>query len=830
MQKRNILKALSIGLGSVAVIGGVFFIVNRSDFDAKAYLKFLDLKSYNLSKLVEKIEWTNKTRNEYVFNQVVRDELEYQKVWAQALVPFQQMVLLGQRDKLSPFFKENKAIVKGVPTNLNAVFRNKDGIQEFKFGAQKNHFAEDQGLERYLAEFSKIEDFRIDVLGYFIDQVTRAEKDSSATGMTLTAQLDIRGLDKNGKRRNDQGPIRVQVDLVDSQWKISAISLGNIIAVVSDREPAFEEITQTAFEGGTPDIVLRREAIRRGGYALALADVNNDGNVDLYAGAGSNSMMWLGKGDGRFERVRGTEVEKDKLVKTAIFADFTNTGKKDLFITTFDQADYSEDLVLYSNDGKGNFSRVGDPTRGMGRLDSYYPMPAVTADFNGDGLLDIYVGFPGMKDFTFMTVDGNQVSGGKKSVQGMFWNKGDLKFTESILKIPSMKEGDRQYLFPHSALALDLFRRKKLDIVVLDDQDNLSPVYMNDGAGQFEQVAEKIGLADSENSMSAAAVDFNNDGLMDFAMTSANNFASERLQFSMANNWGVTHRMFNGKAIRLFEQTPNGKFKDVTEGAGLNFAGAGGAGVIFFDYNNDGLQDIYFKNGLWSGDDRYQEVDYVMQSGRLLQSIHADIIKDRHNSSQSEFMNFLVHFKGDLFEKNLRGDKTVSFAGYQRNRLFRNNGDGTFTDVGFLEGVDSIYDGYVAAKASLTKDGRADLILHNGDPGQDTYKFPPLQVFKNRHKNKNSLSVALEGRSVNRDAIGVGVTVQSGGMSQYQQLISNEGPSQSEHILQFGLADAKIVDKVIVHWPGGDQVLEKVAPGRIKIMEPDFGKGSVAHK
>ena len=173
------------------------------------------------------------------------------------------------------------------------------------------------------------------------------------------------------------------------------------------------------------------------------------------------------------------------------------------------------------------------------------------------------------------------------------------------------------------------------------------------------------------------------------------------------------------------------------------------------------------------------------------------------------------------FMKMLINEEKVSFAGFQRNRLFRNKGDGTFVEVGYLEGVDSITDGYVVATADIDKDGRQDLVLRNGDPGHELKGHPIVQIYRNNFPVKNSLRLDLVGTRANPDASAVGLTVTVKGQPvRYRQVITNNGPSQSESTVHVGLGKAKKAEKVVVHWPQGDQVIRNLKAGTHKIVQP----------
>ena len=75
--------------------------------------------------------------------------------------------------------------------------------------------------------------------------------------------------------------------------------------------------------------------------------------------------------------------------------------------------------------------------------------------------------------------------------------------------------------------------------------------------------------------------------------------------------------------------------------------------------------------------------------------------------------------------------------------MYRNNGDGTFTEVGYLEGADCIEDGYIVSPVDIDNNGTQDLVLRNTDPAIG-YDYDPVVLLMNQSKNK-SIEVLFEG-------------------------------------------------------------------------------------
>lgn len=644
--------------------------------------------------------------------------------------------------------------------------------------------------------------------------------------LDIEMNFDIRGTDKKNALRQERGIWNLKLKLDGNEWKISKLTSG-VYEILVNAKPSFKDMTKGS---GLEGVITyqRLEAIRRGGYAIAMEDFDNDGIADVYVGSYGPGKLFKGQKNGTFKEMTDSGIKDERYAKSAVWADFDNDNKKDLLIVKFIPNkkatdsykffEYNNSVVLYKNLGNGKFEKKGGLFENDNTTDA---MPAAVADFNNDGLLDIYVGYPGSRDFT----DYSYVSNDGLKAQGVYLNQGSFNFkTESMSAYEQWnfeKFSALQKIFPHSSTAIDFNQDGKMDIVVIDDRGHLSPAYENVGNSKFIQSNASIGVQSYSIGMGAAYGDINNDGLIDLMLSSITTKAHERLEQSCAINWGQQTNTPNN-SLKLFVGMKNGDKKTFTEAAvnfGLKDVGEGLGAVELVDYDNDGLLDIYIANGLWSGTDKRQE----LASNFARSSTYGDervLREERSKGTHSEIMSVLSNYKGDL-SGGVKKER-LSLAGFQRNKLFRNNGNNTFTEVGFLEGVDSMADGYIVSVVDYNNDGRQDMVLRNADPGTLDVHYAPVQLLQNNNSNSNSVRIKLLGNSSNRDAIGSEVVaVNDKGLKQTKQVIANNGTAQSEMIIHFGLNDSKAMKEVSIKWPSGlKTILKDVKPGLIQVEEP----------
>jgi ASPIC and UnbV/FG-GAP-like repeat len=775
------------------------------------------------------------------------DEAHFQGVLRDVFQPLERMFRAGRVNLAGISDSSTRFIWKD---SSSSVSRDKEGVLELRWGinAKSAGLSEaDTSLNEYLGGFRKLDEFVLDPFSFSTPLSQRDPASALPLAYEVEARLDLRGLDLSKARRHDRGIVRLTVawDAPSKRWKLGAWRLISGETLTASA-PAFSEVSP--FEPSAVSSFLRKEAIRRGGYALAVNDLDGDGWDDMVLGHLGALQVFKGSESGAFKLLDSKVIGlgEETLVKSAVMVDFNNDGRKDLLLTRFAPDEKAgNDIVLYQNSyqnsGDLRFKKVEQIRN---RSPAYYAMPSAVGDFDADGLLDFYIGFPGAKDFTVLNRAKAGFSGSlERHPQGLFYNTGGLSFKEVTRERLPYTPKKNAYtdgypemaaVFPHASMAVDYNLDGNMDLVVIDDKANLSPLYVNDGKGTFSQVADKIGLTNYDFGMGFAAGDLSGRGKLDFIYTNVNFLPAERLHHGLSKNFSDFSKLAGTFGLRVFRSSDGRSYSDVSALTGVTGCGQGVAGVELIDYNNDGLLDIYVANGLWSGTTREQDLSSLFVRSYAKESFDfQEVLGSAQGveTANTSFMKILSGFEGDLETQSWKAGVRPSMAGYQRNCLFRNNGDDTFTEVGYLTGVDSLADGYVIATADLNRDGKMDLILRNGDPGVEEHRFSPVQVFMNQSPvASKSVILSFRGHKSNHQGIGVIAEAVVGGRKLVRHLVANSGAAQSETVLHFGLGELPAIDELTVRWPSGDvQKYKKIPAGRY-MLEEGTARAQVAMK
>ncbi|NIJ51687.1 VCBS repeat-containing protein [Dyadobacter arcticus] len=350
-------------------------------------------------------------------------------------------------------------------------------------------------------------------------------------------------------------------------------------------------------------------------------------------------------------------------------------------------------------------------------------------DVNGDGLDDIY--------FT-----GNMVS------NRLYLNKGKMLF-EDITTIAAV--GGREKPWKTGVTMADVNGDGKLDIYVcysgnvsaasLKNQLFINKGNNAGGVPQFEELAEKYGLANPSNSTQAAFFDFDRDGDLDMFLLNHNPKALPILD--EASTADLLSKDDPVTGVRLFKNEMKGSgdpvFTDITQKAGIQSSPLTyGLGIGIADVNQDGWQDMYISND-------YSVPDFLYinnQNGTFTDALDKGMGHTSHFSMGNDIADFNNDGLPDIFtldmlpEDNRRQKLLAGLDNYElfefnvkigfhhqyvRNMLQLNEGIGkgsktpVFSEIGQLAGVSNTDWSWATLFADYDNDGWKDLFITNGN-------------------------------------------------------------------------------------------------------------------
>jgi hypothetical protein len=625
-------------------------------------------------------------------------------------------------------------------------------------------------------------------------------------GSTLvaTVRFEVIGTPVGALRAGiDRAIFRMSFTRSADGLRIASASLVEGDRIISDR-PQFEDVSKSAgidfvnaYYPAFLDDSLRFKMIRYGPGGISAADYDNDGFYDLFVPDGVASRLLRNRTDGTFEDVTAKAgLAGLDGVSVAVFADYDNDGHKDAFVSrTF------KPNQLFHNNGDGTFT---DVTAASGIGADCCTTVASWADYDNDGDLDLYVGRyldPRTKiPTTFYARNGEP--------NQLYRNEGGGKFTNV-----TEQAGVGEVGLCLGSVFGDYDNDGYVDLYVINDFGRKT-LYRNNRNGTFTDVTVKSGTLDYGAGMSAAMGDYDNDGDLDLYTA---NIRSEERWFAEAptvwrymfnsvrqNVWmtdmplyfemfrqsgfgfvGVFQQMAKGNT--LLQNRGDGTFEDVTWKAGGNPLGWFW-GSSFADFDNDGLLDIYSTNG-WVYNNRGTEIELEFLNGVV--------------GSQD------VYKTGLFFDPKHFG--TRSWHGWERNRHLRNNGDGTFLEIGRAAETDLLLNSRGIALADFWNRGVIDIAVA---ASSDRHALLKNVVGSARHW----LGVELVGTETNRDAVGARVYLKAGGAQQMREVALGDGYGSQNSLRQyFGLGDRTSVDELVVRWPksGKTQTFRNVVAGRI---------------
>jgi enediyne biosynthesis protein E4 len=509
--------------------------------------------------------------------------------------------------------------------------------------------------------------------------------------------------------------------------------------------PVFRDIAQQA--GLTTSHIASKEkhyVIESMSGGIGLFDCDNDGKLDIVMANGSSVARYRQGGDlmvtlwHQDAELKFTDItQKAGLTRKGwgmgvAVADYDNDGLLDLYVTGYDGN------VLYRNKGNCTFEDVTDKAgvRGGG-----FSTGAAWADYDRDGNVDLFVSryvhvdmnnLPAFGSGKFCNFKGVPVQCGPWGMQGetdlLFHNKGDGTF-EEVAKKAGVDDPDGYYGL--GVVWGDYDNDGWPDLYVADDTTP-SHLYHNNHNGTFTDVGMLTGAAVSGDGVAYGSMgvdwgDYDHDGRLDLFVTE---FAEQ------------PNVLYHNLGERGFEDV------NLRSRVGPISIPYVGWGTSFFDMDNDGWLDIFVANG-----HVYPQMDNVSGSAAYAEPM-------------------LLH---------------------------RNNRDGTFDEVSKAAGLADmpLKSRRGAAFGDIENNGNVDVVVLNvGEP--------PSLLLNTADNGNHRVLFKLVGTKSNRAAIGARVTIHSAGIMQFNEVRGGGSYlSQNDLRLHFGLGAASKMESVEVRWPSG---------------------------
>jgi hypothetical protein len=470
-------------------------------------------------------------------------------------------------------------------------------------------------------------------------------------------------------------------------------------------------------------------------------------------------------------------------------------------------------------------------------------------DYDQNGLLDLYMANGAA---THVYTPQRSLS------SALYHNNGDGTFTDVTARAGVGAEG----LFGMGVTVGDYDNDGFPDMLVLGY--GRCVLYHNNGDGTFTDVTARAGVQNAGRWASSAAwFDYDNDGKLDLVIANYVDWSPERNFYCGDRGPGLRSYChpddFHGQPPSLFHNNGDGTFTDVSKSSGIGQKGGNGLGVVTFDYDNDGWQDIFIANDHMPNflfhnnrDGTFREVGYFagvavsadgqfeagmgadaadctgngrldlivghldMQLARFYQNMGDQTFDDAtlrsklsystyHTSTfGARFMDYdndgwrdLFLANGHVLDNIERYHADTKYA--EPKMMFRNSGRGIFENVSDTLGPDfqlpRVSRG--AAIGDFDNDGDLDILVNNC--GQAP------QLLRNDGGNaKHWLEILLIGTKSNRDGVGARVKVVAGDLVMYDQRKGGMSyQSAQDPRVHFGLGRRSFVDLIEILWPSG---------------------------
>ena len=546
--------------------------------------------------------------------------------------------------------------------------------------------------------------------------------------------------------------LEIEPNNIKARWllNIAHMTLGNypdsiddklLIEVNNKSNLNLEKFSDISSEVGIIDINLSGGSI--------IDDFDNDGYFDIVTSTWNpdeSLIFYHNKGNGIFAKLTLDANLDDQLGGLNInHADFNNDGLIDIFVMRggWMRNNGQMRVSLLKNMGNNIFNDVTKESKL--NFPSYPSQNSAWGDYDNDGDLDLYACNESEPDDDFDTTS-------FKYPSQLFQNNGDETFTDI-----SGKANVKNFGYCKGSSWGDYDNDGDLDLYISNFASE-NRLYKNNGNGTFTDIAKDLKIQHPISSFTTWFWDYNNDGWLDIFVAGYGSDVKD-----VASSYlGIEH---NGTSMKLYKNDQSGGFIDITENANLNNIHLTMA-ANYGDFNNDGWLDIYLGTG-------YPSYDVITP-----------------------------------------------------NIAYLNNQGNDFIDVTFELGLGQLHKGHGISFGDIDRDGDQDIFTQIGGfyPGDGFYNF----LYKNHHKENNWISIKLQGSNSNSQGIGTRIKVitltKNNTLEEIYSTVSSGGSFGASTFEQhIGIGSSKEIKEIHINWPASSklQIFKNVPINRSILIEED---------
>ncbi|HET8948524.1 MAG TPA: CRTAC1 family protein, partial [Candidatus Polarisedimenticolia bacterium] len=489
---------------------------------------------------------------------------------------------------------------------------------------------------------------------------------------------------------------------------------------------------------------------------------------------------------GRFPDIAAqVGLDVDDYAGGSIVDDFDGDGNLDIFASSMGRR---SQIRFFRNNGDGSFT---EKTHDAGLDGLFGGLNIMQTDYDNDGRPDVLV------------LRGGWMLKAGRYPRSLLHNDGDGLFSDRTEEAGLIGEHPSQ-----TGVWRDFDGDGWLDLFIgnesTEDDPHPCQLFRNNGDGTFTECAVEAGVAITEYVKGVAAGDYDNDGRPDI-------YVSVR-----GGRNHLYHNVGSMASARGARVGWSGRFVDVAAAAGVRdqvFTFP----TWFFDYDNDGWEDI-FVSGYHLSDAGDILKDYLYQPHK------AELPRLYHNRGDGTFTDVTVavhlnklmlsmgsnygDFDNDGWLDFLVGTGDPDLGQLVPDRAFRNDSGRVFQDVATSLGMGHLQKGHGVSFADLDNDGDQDIYhIVGGALEADHFRNA---LYENPGHGNHFLVLRLEGVRSNRPAIGARIKVvvltPNGERSIYKTVSSGGSFGSSPLRQEIGLGDAVAIDRAEIRWPSGGPV------------------------